>query len=156
MPVQYSQAKKRLGILWFSVSGCLTVIFAFMTIGKGGFQSHSTEAWGWFIQSLLPSLGLMVGVLIADGQAQNNAQRLQVTSDVSMLYGIAMGCSCVYLLLVTAVLFWEAPVGERLAALQQSTVFLGPLQGLLATLLGFFFVRSKPPGPARRQGTSGP
>jgi hypothetical protein len=62
----------------------------------------------------------------------------------AFLYRLALWLSCAYLLLILLSILVQpfAPL-PPLALMQQSNLWLGPLQGLVAGALGAFFVKAE-------------
>jgi len=144
MTITYTQAKQWLGSLWFIVSALLFVFLFVATLNGGGYgAANNKQAWGWLLQCITPTLGLMAAVFVADAQAPVSAASKAASTNIGFLFSLAMGCSLLYLLLVSAIVLWPIRPDERFQALKDSTIYLGPLQGIATTLLGFFFLRSK-------------
>ncbi len=158
MQVPIDQCKKSLAGLW----GIAFVAFFFLILYEtqaGPLGDQQQPAWGWMFQNLLPTLSMIVAVLGTDATKPDTGTR---TVD-RFFFRIALGMSVIYLLtmmltfVLSAVSFFHAG-GESgwkpLQAMQNSTFYLGPLQGLTAGSLGVFFTKQEqPPGspasPAR-------
>lgn len=148
MRVPIDQCKKTLAGIW----AVAFVMFFFLMLYEtqvGPLGDQQQPAWGWIFQNLLPTLSLIVGVLGADAMKSDTGTR---TVD-RFFFRIALGMSAIYLLtmmltfVLSAVSFFQAGVGDSgwkpLEALQNSTVYLGPLQGLTAAALGVFFTKQE-------------
>ena len=156
MKVPIDQCKKSLASLW----GVAFVMFFFLMLYEtqaGPLGDQQQPAWGWIFQNLLPTLSLIVGVLGADATKPRSARR---TVD-RFFFRIALGASAIYLatmmltFVLSAVSFFHDGEGDSawkpLEAMQNSAIYLGPLQGLTAAALGVFFTKqdsSPVPTPA--------
>jgi hypothetical protein len=98
------------------------------------------EAWGWFLPTLMPSLGLIVTVL-----TYTALDPLMTGSVVRKTFvSIAMWLSILYLATVTLTIliqpFAAKTPAEAIALMRTSNLWLGPMQGLVASALGVLFV----------------
>lgn len=126
-------------MIWFVAFGPLVLLFIILTFW-GRLGSHVQEAWGWLFATILPTLMLIVGVLV-----QQNADRHNEKVEAN-LFRLGRALSICYLALVYLVVMWSvfgAP-SDMLSPLVTSNLFLGPIQGLAAAVIGFFFATSAP------------
>jgi hypothetical protein len=127
-------ARRQLAALWFLGSAPSFLCLAARTLAVPE-RFDVQGAWGWLLPTLLPSLSLMVGV-IALGPPQQ-------PRDVDpFLLALARWLSAIYLALVLASLLFAWAKGSEL---KTANLFLGPLQGLVAGVLTFFFGRAASP-----------
>jgi hypothetical protein len=121
-----------LTILWWTWGLLLIVLQVVLSYQPAIFGDDASAAWEWLLPNLTPTL-LLVGA-VSYQQRRKGRQ-----ADQRHLFGIAVAASIIYLLLLTiavlSVLFTTDPV----AMLHKSNLWLGPLQGLTASLLGLFF-----------------
>lgn len=141
--IKTTDAQKKLLVVWLGVAAVPFLIMAIQTL-LGRFDDRTQEAWGWLLPSIIPTLTLVIGTVVA------NAIRPPATDkDVDAFYWrLALGISVFYLILVTVVLLvtsMSASVKETITSMMQSNLFLGPVQGLAAASLGVFFVSGTPP-----------
>lgn len=131
--------KRRLATLWFLASGFLFLVVTTQTIfGKYGDQA--TDAWGWLLPTILPTLSLILGVLVMD--ARGKVVREQEVD--RFLFDLTVGLSAVYLLMVALTIFVQPLVSTgAIALMKQSKLWLGPFQGLVSGSMGAFFVKGK-------------
>jgi len=104
------------------------------------------EAWGWFLPTLMPSLGLIVTVL-----TYTALNPLMTGSVVRKTFvSIAMGLSILYLATVILTIliqpFASKTPAEAVELMRTSNLWLGPLQGLVASALGVLFVSKEKSG----------
>ena len=134
------QSQTRLAQLWFGMAGLIFLLVWFRGLHAPG--ADGAGLWSWFLPTVVPTLSLIVGVLVAQARAPARAAgRVD-----PFLYRLALGMSAFYLLLLALVLllrpfFLERPLGDYLAATQ---VWLAPLQGLVSAALGAFYVKREP------------
>lgn len=112
-------------------------LLLFQTI-FGHFGERASEAWGWLLPSVMPTLSLIVGVLVTDGLGKG------VKTEVvdRFLFRLSFTLSSVYLFAAVATIllqpFATLPPFELM---KQSNLWLGPLQGLVSASIGAFFVK---------------
>jgi hypothetical protein len=131
-------ARRQLAALWFIGAAPPFLCLAVRTLAFPE-RFDVQAAWGWLLPTLLPTLSLLVGVL-ALGPPQ---QRREVDP---FLLGLARWLSAIYLVLVMASLLFAWARGSDL---RTANLFLGPLQGLVAGVLTFFFGRAASPRAGR-------
>lgn len=119
--------------LWWAWGLLLIVLQVILSYQPAIFGDQASAAWEWLLPNLTPTL-LLVGAV---SYQQRRVERK--SADYRHLFGIALAASAIYLLLLTmailSVLFTTDPV----AMLHKSNLWLGPLQGLTASVLGVFF-----------------
>ena len=132
------RCKRRLATVWFVLGGVIFLLLVVQTV-MGYYGQRATDAWGWFLPNVMPTLSLIVGVLVLDQMGGGVKTR---TAD-AFLYRLAFGLSCAYLLLILLSILVQpfAPL-PPLELMQQSNLWLGPLQGLVAGALGAFFIKA--------------
>jgi hypothetical protein len=132
-----AKCRKVLALLWFGAGGVLFSIFVLQTtLGKYGDQA--SEAWGWLLPAILPTLSLILGILVADAQA-GHSQTLRADR---FLFILSVILSAGYLLAVSAPIFLQPFVSlSPVDLMKQSTLWLSPFQGLVSGAIGAFFVR---------------
>jgi hypothetical protein len=139
MKVSMQQCKRRLAILWFISSSFLFIIMLIQSF-LGHYGNDITDAWGWFLPTVMPTLSLIVGVLVSD--ALGKGVRIQKVSN--FLFRLAFSLSLAYLLVVIlTILFQPFSTLAPLDLMKQSHLWLGPFQGLVSASLGAFFIRSE-------------
>jgi hypothetical protein len=139
------RCKVRLASIWIVGSLCLFAVIIAQSLG-GKFGSQVEVVWSWFLPTVMPSLSLVVGVLVADASGKEALLR---TVDRFVLR-VAESLSIFYLLLVAAT-FLAQPLTQvpALDLMKRSNLWLGPFQGVVAAALGIFFSRE---GADRRAG----
>jgi hypothetical protein len=139
---KFSTFQRALAALWFVFSGLLAAVLLAECMSGNIFGDKTSEAWGWFLPTVMPTLGLMASVLVADIQRQSS---VAIEPD-GFLFGLAFAISFAYLAVVAVALMWPDPSISRLQLMTQLSPILGPCQGLASTLLGVFFFKAKASG----------
>lgn len=133
--ISKSMAQRRLLILWVISGLLLFIIMIARTVG-GLYGSKVNDAWSWFLPTILPTLSLMVTVA--------TTQQTMNQKSSKMLYQMAFALSFFYQLLVLFAILNPIPnTYTPTEMMRTSNLWLGPVQGLVAALLGVFFVKSK-------------
>lgn len=149
------QVRWRLAWTWFTGAG---LIFGLLIIQSltGVYEQRVQAVWGWALPNFLPTLSLMIGVFASMATVdEDESDRMKVRRPFAKL---AMAVSLFHLAAVTATLlahpysatfFPRLPSGEpnMLAVFEISNLFLGPLQGFVAGVIGvLFFTKRKDQG----------
>jgi len=130
------KAKWTLASIWLGGAGLIFLIMVGQSIGDI-YGSRAEDAWAWYLPTVMPTLSLIVGVLVADFTARREAS---IESNPPM-FRLGVGLSLFYLVLVLMTLLVQ-PFLPNLAPLDlmtRSNLWLAPLQGLTAAVLGAFF-----------------
>jgi hypothetical protein len=138
--LQMNVCKKRLTILWFMWFAFLLLIMVVQTV-LGNYLDDVDAVWKWFLPTIWPTLALMLGAWFA-GVSGEEAEGKVIDRFV---YAAAFGLSALYLLLVTISIFGQV-IARGLTPLQLmelSNTWLGPLQGVVAGSIAFFFLKAK-------------
>lgn len=152
MDLRLLDCQRKLALLWSIGAIVPFVILVGQTTIGNAFSSpegdFSINAWEWFLPTLMPTLGLVFGVM-ANNEIQPTAkQEAQHRRVSSFFFRLALAVSAFYVLLVCAMLIFTYAVGSidgRLKLLTKSHLFLAPLQALANIVLGVFFISSKKP-----------
>ena len=134
------ECRKRLSIVWFTLGGLL-MLFLILKSLSGGFGEGVNDVWAWFLPTLMPTFSLIVGVLALDLGA--GATKVEKHVD-RLLYRLALWLSVVYLVVVALPIF-IAPLVQHsnVDLMKMSHLWLGPLQGLVAGVVGAFFLKGE-------------
>lgn len=122
------------------------VLFILMTIQtiNGVYIDRTQEAWEWFTPNILPTIGLIVGVLIADWTkpAQTAEESENPVLINPLMVGITFILSLAHLAILLIVILIAAnktPLDEIFNSLKSANLPLGAIQGLVTLTLGIFF-----------------
>ncbi len=145
--------QRQLAALWFVGAAVLFALLLASTSRLMMYPGGLEEAWGWFSQTVLPTLALIVGVLVTESRDQASRGR---KADY-FLYRLAYALSIAYLLVVMLTAlgqpFFTVMPGPWF---KRSNLWVGVLQGLVSASLGAFFVKSGgASAPTRRRSRSG-
>jgi hypothetical protein len=120
-----------------------TALIVFLQVAQsimGRFGNNVSDAWGWLLPNLVPTSSLIVTVLVLDARGETNDRR---AAD-PFLYRLTLSLCVGYLLLVLATILGQPLTSiPVLAAMKQSNLWLGPVQGLASGALGAFFIQAK-------------
>lgn len=136
-------AEWRLATLWLSAAGILFLVLIMQSV-VDYYEPLTEQAWGWFLPTVMPTLALIVGTLVAEAKEPESGER----PIDPRLFRLGLALSVAYLLAVAASIFAAPLVAGRItpvALMQRSNLWLGPLQGLVAGTLGVFYRRTVKP-----------
>ena len=136
-----SDCKRDLAMLWFSSSGIFFFIILCQSI-LGRYGDRSSEAWSWFLPTIMPPPSLIIGVLVIDAIGKG----VNVDEINGFLFKLTFGISFCYLFAVLLVILLQ-PFSNLspFAVMSLSSLWLGPFQGLVAAAMSAFFVQSATP-----------
>jgi hypothetical protein len=132
--IPVSVCQKSLATIWFVGSLLIFVVVLMQTLG-GKYGDEIERAWSWFLPTVMPMLGLIVGAVTYE------AVRPQTTATVDrFVFRTSVWFSLFYLLLVLLTLILQ-PLTRMtpLKLMNISNLWLGPVQGLVGVALGVFF-----------------
>ena len=132
------QCQWRLTYVWMIGVGVSFALLLAQTF-TGKFGDQSPRAWSWFLPAVLPTLTLIVGSLVYQSRSASPG----ATAD-PRLYRLSSGLSAIYLILVLFVLLSAAfPGPAPIERMTQSQIWVSPVQALVTSALGAFFVSKK-------------
>jgi len=145
-------ARQRLALLWLGGSGICVVVLVAMSIRA--LEGRQVEVWGWFLPTVLPTLTLILSTFAMTARrslpkALRNRNRVD-----PFIFRLAFGISVFYLVLVFfAVVGWQLTSYEDpIDALSLANLWLGPLQGLAASTIAWFFLSAGDASPGDEKG----
>lgn len=170
--MSYERCKKILAAIWFVGFIIPFAILSLQTLQGTFWGGKESEAWALFTPMVLPTIGLIVGVLVAD--ALNPVVEDKKVN--ATIFIVTVVLSSLYLLLVVAIFVMmpnlaanasnviavgtdatkdaakqAANTSALLDSFKRSGLMLGAIQGLVTSTLAVFFVNknTKPatPGP---------
>jgi hypothetical protein len=138
MKLSMAQCKRRLATLWFCGAGSIFFVIFLQTV-FGHYGDKTPEVWGWLLPTIMPTLSLSIGVLVMDALGKGAS----IPRIDAFLYQLTFGLSMAYLFAVL-LLFVLQPLTTvpPLQLMQQSNLWLGPFQGLVAAGMGAFFSKA--------------
>jgi hypothetical protein len=139
MRINFPKAKRKIATLWFVFSSLLFLLIFLQSIA-GKFESKNQEAWGWFLALVMPNLTLMISVFVNDiNKAEADISEIDI-----FFYRLTTGLSFFYLSAISLILLLQ-PLTEKsiIQLMNESSIFLGPFQGLVSGSIGLFFVNKE-------------
>jgi hypothetical protein len=126
--------RKRLATLWFGAGGALSLLLIAQTI-LGRYGDKASDVWGWFLPTVMPTLSLVIGVVASRSRDSSKPAD-------AFVFGLAFAISLLYLASVSLV-FLLQPFVKRspLDTIKETSLWLGPFQGLVAAAMGRFFTK---------------
>jgi hypothetical protein len=129
----------RLAWVWLGGGGLILMILVVQSL-LHVYGDMTQEAWGWFLPTLMPTLGMIITVL-----TYTALDPLTLGSVVRRTFvHIALGLSITYLILVLLTIAMQPlaaqNAADRVGLMRTSNLWLGPVQGIVASALGVLFV----------------
>jgi hypothetical protein len=148
--VSLAQTRAKITRLWLVGGGCAAIILVISSILRGRADA-AREVWSWFLPLVLPTIGLMVGVLGAAALGQRSERFVRKS-----FVDIAFWLSAAYLALLVLTILLEPLSPLRGAELHGvSNYWMGPFQGLVVAALGYLFTsEQKEKTPSARRSTA--
>jgi hypothetical protein len=139
MQISMQKSRRYLATLWFAF-GCAVFLIVLGQAFFGHYGADVAQAWGWLLPTIMPTLSLIIGVLVAETRYRNTIRK---TVD-HFTFRIAFSLSLLYLLVVLLTIIIQpiSPI-PPLELMKQSHLWLGPFQGLVSASIGVFFVRAE-------------
>jgi hypothetical protein len=140
MKVPIAKCKYRLAYVWSAGFILLLILLilqtAFGRYGSNAGDVKASEAFGWFLPTILPTLSLVIGVLVADARDDSKGKKLVDRR----MYRLSMILSVCYLLVVSLTFLIDPFTNwSQLQLMKLSNLWLGPLQGIVSAIIGVFF-----------------
>jgi uncharacterized membrane protein len=136
--------RTRLTLLWF-IGACLIFLLMVLQTLNGRYADHSQEAWTWLMPNLLPTMGTILAGMAYNALDPHRSRTVVRT----VFYMLSFWISLFYLVLVLLTILIaptrpEGVTGKGAVELMHTAnMWLGPLQGLVATSLGLLFGSKK-------------
>lgn len=139
--------KLALTFVWW-IWGLALVAYAAALAQNETLFPDPAAVWSWFVPNIFPTMTL-VGAAAYGGRKA----AAPFGEGATALFLLAVASSILYLGLLTQALLNAQISVPAVKSLSTASLWLGPLQGLVTSLLGFFFVSG---GGAGREGARGP
>jgi hypothetical protein len=137
-----ARCRRKLATLWFVGAGVLFFLVLVQTL-LGRYGDRANEAWGWALPTIMPTLSLIIGVLVADALTKGPRASQNVNA---FLFRLTFSLSAVYLLVVVLTIAFQPFASlSPLELMRQANLWLGPFQGLVSASLGVFYVKQRSP-----------
>jgi len=136
--VRLEKARTVLSIIWLGGAGISLTILVFQSL-LGHYGSQTQDVWGWYLPTVMPTLGLILSGLGYTALSPSSDQVVR-----SLFFRISVGISVVYQILVLLTILIQPLVDSPpIQLMNTSSLWLGPCQGLAASALGVLFVSKK-------------
>ena len=125
-------------MVWATGSGILLLV-AWLQIIFDHYGENGRDVFEWLLPSIVPTLSLVTGVWINNARKKSQGKK-QVDRGT---YRIVLAVSIIYLLFIGMV-FAVQPMVARppIEVVQDSSLILAPLQGVMCGFIGIFFNQS--------------
>ncbi len=137
LPVRTCQ--HRLLIVWGAMTAVALVVVLLQTASGGVYAARAGDVFDWFLPTVVPTLSLMVGTVVADARAADTAATVD-----AFTYRLVFWVSIVYLVLVILALLMNAQSPDPIGALRALGKIVSGLYTVVGISLGAFFVTRKP------------
>ncbi len=137
--ISLDDVRNQLAKIWLIGSGLVFLLLVVQSL-LHAYGDLTQDVWGWFLPTLLPTLGLIVTVLTytaLDPLATGSVVRRSFTQ---MAVWLSIGYLITVLLTILIQPFASQTPTEAVALMKTSNLWLGPFQGLVASALGVLFV----------------
>jgi hypothetical protein len=142
----------RLAGVWFIGAGISCAILVIQSL-LGKYHESVHDIWGWFVTTVAPTLGLILGVIGARALIPAAGQTGSEQPVNHSFLSVAFWLSLSYLALLLITILFEPFSPEPFKGLKLynlANYWLGPIQGLVVAAVTVLF-NSKHQVPARRQ-----
>jgi hypothetical protein len=132
--IDLEQARKLIAKIWFIGGGLSFLLVMFQSI-SGRFAGMAQEMWAWFTPTIIPTLGLIVGVLASTALEDDSGRTVR-----RFFYHSAVALSTVYLAILLLTMLLEPMAGlHNMSYYHFANYWLSPIQGLVVAALGALF-----------------
>jgi ABC-type Fe3+ transport system permease subunit len=148
--ISLERVRLALGGVWLLGGGAVLVVVIFQVL-LGRFEDHSQEAISWLLPTIMPTLTMILTTLGYTALDATYATALVRKS----FFWVALVSSLFYLLLILLTVLLQAkqtPDGrilmtgkEMLDQMHLASLWLGPIQAVVASVLGVLFASRKQP-----------
>ena len=155
--VPLERVRWQLGTTWFIGAGFLFAVLIVQSLA-GVYEDSVQAVWGWLLPNIVPTLSLMIGVFAGaalSDHAQTDTMRVRAP-----FTRLAVGLSIFHLLAVAATIAAfpflgqiSGPDARAMSLFETSNLWLGPLQGIVAAVIGALFFSRNSKGDS---GTAAP
>ena len=137
--ISLDDVRVKLVRVWLIGAGIILILLVIQSLLRA-YGDLTQEAWGWFLPTMMPTLGMIIAAL-----SYTALDPLTLGSVVRRAFvQIAVWLSVIYLILVLLTIviqpFATRTAAERVELMRTSNLWLGPVQGLVASALGILFV----------------
>jgi hypothetical protein len=140
--LEMRRCQRRLLAVWsgWSILGLGVVLV--QTSPGGAYEANGGAVWDWFLPTVIPTLSLMLGTVLADARESSDAAEPAATVD-ALAYRVALWASVLYLVLVLALLLTYAQAPTPVEALRAQGRLVSAIYSIVGVALGTFFVSKR-------------
>ena len=132
--VDLDRARRVTAIIWFAGGGLCFALMILQSISNR-FAGMAQEMWAWFTPTVVPTMGLIIGVLASTASEDDSGRTVK-----KFFYHAALGLSAAYLIVLLLTMLLEPLAGtHNMAYFKFSNFWLSPMQGLVVASLGALF-----------------
>lgn len=142
--IELEKARWRLAVIWFPGAAFLFIVLVLQSFG-GTYGDDLQRAWGWALPNFLPTIALMVSVFAAEALRPTGGifvRRNFCTLSI-WLSGFYLAMLLLSILSPPLVNYFGTRPVDKIRVLENSNLWLGPLQGLVVVALGVLFFLKK-------------
>jgi uncharacterized membrane protein len=149
--IRLEDARVQLARIWFIGAGLAFAVLSLQSILGRKYTGHLQEVWSWFVPTVAPSLGLMLGVIGADAMRDSDDKR----NVKQTFYRLARGVSIAYLVTLSATILLEPlSTTPSLELFVMSNYWLAPVQALAVGAIGVLFAAQETPSTSTESTTT--
>ena len=131
--IDVADAQGRLGMLWLCGAAMIGLLLFVQTV-TGKYGGQTARAWGWFFPTVIPTLTVIVTSWL-EGRTRKTSKAVDTS-----VFNLAFGLSFAYIALVALTLLAQPfSTSPPLEFITSSSLWLGPVQGLVGIGVGRFF-----------------
>jgi hypothetical protein len=139
LPMNYAQQK--LALVWFLGAAIPGLILLLQSL-LGKYSDSLQEVWGWFVPTVGPTLGLMIGTIGAGALSETAGSKMSERYVTRFFFRTALSLSAIYLLILTLTLLFEPFSPSPYKGIKLYNVanyWLAPVQSLVVAALSVLF-----------------
>ena len=137
--VSLDDVRSRLTRLWMIGGGAPFLLLVVQSLSHV-YDPSVNKVWSWFLPNILPSMGIMVSALAYTALDPLTTGTMVRKSFVSLATWLSIAYLFLVSLTILAQPFAATAVEDRIALMNQSNLWLGPMQGLVSSAIGALFV----------------
>ncbi len=146
-PLTVARAQSVLFAIWVGAAIIIFGLFLGQTL-NGKFGESASQAWGWLVPNLAPSLALMTTGFLSSILAPDSDDRIV---SKTVVFWAAVACSLFYVFSIIVIIVVEPRLQmDTFDVYRDSSLALGAAQSLSASLLAAFFLTGSDAGVSPR------
>lgn len=146
--ISLERARSRISTLWFLSSGAILLLLFLQSFAgifeaetaNGSAVSFTKEAWSWITPLLAPTLGLIVGNIVADRNTEKSQETVRLSFYRWMLWLSVFYLTPIALTVVVQV-FYQGNPAKGIELMRTSSFLLALVQGLVIPVLAVAFAK---------------